>query len=91
MLFRSASSHRPEAIDIIAAASGSDAGFLRSHWNSLSCEVTLNQSLLVATENEARWILRRGFVPGGSMPDVLNAFEPEPLRALKPAAVSIVR
>ncbi|BAL22393.1 ABC transporter substrate-binding protein [Azoarcus sp. KH32C] len=86
-----AAKHPDEAMTIIASASGTDIAALRANWNPLAYEVTLNQSLLLATESEARWILRRGFVPAGSVPDVLNAFEIEPLRALKPSGVSIVK
>lgn len=80
-----------EAMTIIASASGTDIAALRANWKPLAYEVTLNQALLQATESEARWILRRKFVQDGSMPEVLNAFEVEPLRALKPAGVSIVK
>lgn len=80
-----------EAIGIIASVSGNDARQFRDGWNARTYRVTLSQSLLVATENETRWFLRRGLVPDGPLPDVLNAFETEPLRALKPSGVSIVK
>ncbi len=84
-------SQRDEAISIVAKASGSELRSLQENWSSLAYEVSLNQSLLLATENEARWLVQRGTVEGGSMPDVLAAFEVEPLKALKPSAMGIVR
>jgi NitT/TauT family transport system substrate-binding protein len=84
-----AETHPNEAIDIIASASGVDAGVLRGHGEPLTYELSLKQSLLLATENEVRWYFRRGLVPSGPFPDVLHAIETEPLRALKPAGVTI--
>lgn len=81
--------HPDEAINIIASASGFDASALRGHGDPLTHELTLKQSLLLATENEVRWYFRRGMVPRGPFPDVLHAFETEPLRALKPTGVTI--
>ena len=82
-----------QALAIIAAASNLDADVLRGHGNPLTYELTLKQSLLIATENQARWFLRRGLVPGkqpdDAGPDVLAAFETAPLRALKPSAVTV--
>ena len=82
-------SHPDAAIDIIAAASGVPDTELRGHGDPLTYELTLKQPLLLAMENEVRWAFRRGLVPIGPFPDVLRAFEPEPLRALKPDGVTI--
>ena len=79
-----------QALAIIAAASNLDAAVLRGHGNPLTYELTLKQALLIATENQVRWFLRRGLAPGGHpFPDVLAAFETAPLRALKPSAVTV--
>lgn len=80
-----------EALDIIAAASNLKAGALRGHGDPLTYELTLKQSLLLATENQIRWYFRRGFVAKRAFPDVLSAFETVPLHALKPASVTIVK
>lgn len=80
-----------EAVSIIASTSGFDASALRGHDEPLTHELTLKQSLLLATENQVRWYFRRGMVPKGPFPDVLQAFETEPLRAIKPAGVTITK
>jgi ABC-type nitrate/sulfonate/bicarbonate transport system substrate-binding protein len=84
-----AETHPKEATDIIASASGLDASALYGHGDPLTYELTLKQSLLKATENQVRWYFRRGLVPSGPFPDVLNAVETEPLRAIKPTGVTI--
>jgi NitT/TauT family transport system substrate-binding protein len=86
-----ARTHFDESIDIITSISGTDPRLFRDHWDPRIYEVTLSQSLLLATENEARWYLRRGLVSNGQFPDILSAFETEPLRAIKPSGVSIVK
>lgn len=84
-----ADSHPDEAALIVATASGLSPQALRGQGEPLTHELTLKQSLVLATENEVRWWFRRGLVPPGPFPDVLDAFETEPLRALKPTAVTV--
>jgi NitT/TauT family transport system substrate-binding protein len=80
-----------EANRIIATASGADPSISDITKEPLTHEVTLKQSLVLATENEVRWHFRRGLVPPGPYPNVLGAFEPDPLRRLKPSGVTIVK
>ena len=84
-----AETHPDEAIGIIEVASGMNTGTLRLHSEALAFELSLAQALLLATENEVGWFFRRGLVPAGAAPDVLQAFEIEPLRAIKPISVTI--
>lgn len=83
--------HPDAAVEIIAAASGLDAAALRGHGEPLTHELTLKQSLLLATENQVRWYFRRELVPSTPFPDVLHAFETEPLRTIKPTGVTITK
>lgn len=84
-------SNPDEAMLIISRNSGVDLQGMKDHWNALSYEVTLSQSLLLATETEAKWFLHRAIVPGGTLPDVLNAIDTRSLKALDPSAVTITR
>lgn len=80
-----------EAVNIIASVSEVNPDVLRGHGEPLTHELLLKHSLLLATENQIRWYFQRGLVPSGPFPDVLEAFETEPLRALKPTAVTIAK
>lgn len=84
-------SNPDDAIRIIANNSKMDINDVRDHWNPLSYELTLSRALLIATESQARWIVKRGLVSGGTMPDVLNAIELQPLQTLNPSGVTITR
>lgn len=80
-----------EANRIIATASDADPSLSDITKEPLTHEVTLKQSLVLATENEVRWHFRRGLVPPGPYPNVLDAFDPTPLRRLKPSGVTVVK
>ena len=86
-----ATAHREEAINLMASASGMNVNALRGHGDPMTYELTLKQALLLATENEVRWHFRRGLVTNDHRPDVLRAFETEPLRALKTSSVTIAK
>lgn len=80
-----------QAFQIIATHSKTDASLLRGPGNERVYQLTLGQSLLLATENTVEWYFRRGLVPTGPVPDVLEAFDTDPLAAVKPTGVSIVK
>jgi ABC-type nitrate/sulfonate/bicarbonate transport system substrate-binding protein len=80
-----------EAKSLVAMRSGMEPQALSGDEQPLTHQVALQQSLLLAMENEVRWHFRRGLVPPGPSPDVLAAFETAPLRALKPGATTIAR
>ena len=86
-----AKTHADAALDIVAAQSGVLVSELRRRSDSFTYELSLKQPLLLAMETEIRWAFRRGVVADGPFPDVLHAFETEPLRAIKPAGVTISR
>lgn len=50
----------------------------------------LRQSLLTALEGQARWALRGGHARG-KMPNFLDFLRPDPLSAVRPRAVTVVR
>jgi NitT/TauT family transport system substrate-binding protein len=53
--------------------------------------VRLDESLLVLMEEEARWAIRAGLVPKQQMPNFLESIAAEPLLAVNPDAVGLIR
>ncbi|QPK64786.1 NrtA/SsuA/CpmA family ABC transporter substrate-binding protein [Methylomonas sp. LL1] len=51
----------------------------------------LDQAMLVILESLSHWVMQRGIVPRQAMPNYLDFFATEPLKAVKPEAVTIVR
>jgi NitT/TauT family transport system substrate-binding protein len=84
-LFRS---HPEEARRLVATElPGGDASSLRR----FELRVRLDQSLLVLMEEEARWAIRAGLVPKQAAPNFAAALAPEPLLAVRPDAVRLIR
>jgi len=51
--------------------------------------VTLDQPLLLALEDEARWMQETGIVKGKDFPNFLRILEPAPLKGINPEAVRL--
>lgn len=60
-------------------------------WRTLDLRVSLPQSVLLDLEDQARWAVSSKLVEAGSIPNYLDLIHDATLRALKPAAVSIIR
>jgi len=53
--------------------------------------LSLDQTLLSTLEAESRWAVREGLVESKAVPDYLELMRVEPLRALDPRAMTIVK
>jgi NitT/TauT family transport system substrate-binding protein len=84
-------SHPEKARRDTAAALKQDFAQVDASFEPFDFRVRLEQSLLVLMEEEARWAIRSGLVPRQDMPNLLTSLETEPLHAVKPAAVQLVR
>lgn len=84
-------SDRPdEAIPIVAAATGVAAAELQQLWASYRFDLTLDQGLVLALEDEARWALQNDLTRSARMPNFLSHILIEPLKAVRPSAVTLV-
>jgi ABC-type nitrate/sulfonate/bicarbonate transport system substrate-binding protein len=83
---------RPEeARRVAASALGEDPGTLHTMLRLFDFEVQLNQSLLVLMEEEQRWAIRDGLVPPQPKVNLLRALAAQPLLAVKPDSVGLLR
>ena len=80
-----------ESIKIVADAIGMEAGQVRDTWRSEDFSVSLDQSLLINMENEARWAINNRLTPADTVPNFLNYLNLDGLIAVKPTAVTIIR
>ena len=60
-------------------------------WDGLSIRVELRQSQLITFEDEARWAMARGYADPGPIPNFLPRLHLDPLLALDPDRVTVVR
>ena len=65
--------------------------YMDSVWPNYSFSVMLDQALVVAMEDEARWIIRHGLTTETQTPNVVAHIDPTSLEAVKPEAVNLIR
>jgi NitT/TauT family transport system substrate-binding protein len=81
----------PEAArEIVAKAMKTDATKLKELWPSYRFNVTLDQSLLLALEDETRWAIKNKLTGRTDIPNYLNYIYLDALLALTPAAVTVI-
>jgi len=68
-----------------------DATYMESLWAQNNYALSLDQSLIVAMEDEARWMIRNELTTATVVPDFGDYIHVEGLEAVSPGAVNIVR
>jgi len=83
--------HPRAAKDIVKKRVGYDDASIEIFWSENQFSLFLDQSLVLAMEDEARWMVRDHLVPAKQIPDFLNYVHENGLKTLKPGAVDIIR
>jgi NitT/TauT family transport system substrate-binding protein len=83
--------HPDEAKTIVRKRLQFDETFMVKVWPRYQFSLSLNQALIAAMEDEARWMMKNNLVPEKQMPDFRNGINVDGLKAVKPEAVSIIR
>ncbi len=82
-------SNREESINIVAKHINLDKSLFENSWGNSDYELSFDQGLLIAMEDEARWMIRNKLVNQTEVPNFLNYFDAEPLARAVPGAVQI--
>ena len=80
-----------EAQEIVAGRIGMDIPALSELWKLYDFRVTLDQSLLVTLEAEARWAIKNKLTDATEVPNYLDYIYMDALEEVKPEAVGIIR
>lgn len=80
-----------QAQKIVADFSGLDIGSVREIWSHMSFKVSLDQSLVLALEDESRWAINRGIISRRKIPNYLDFIYFDGLESIKPNGVRILR
>jgi ABC-type nitrate/sulfonate/bicarbonate transport system substrate-binding protein len=83
--------HPEQAQRMIADLGPTDLALVREIWPNYRYAVKLEQSLVLALEDETLWAVKEGLVGKGKMPDYLEYIYLEGLESIKPKAVRILR
>lgn len=80
-----------EAQAIVADFSNIDKAIIGEMWAVENYGVTLDQSLLLAMEDESQWAIKGGLTDKTKIPNYLNFIYSDGLESVKPDAVRILR
>jgi NitT/TauT family transport system substrate-binding protein len=84
--------HNPEAARAaIQAHLGYSTDYIEDVWPDYSFSVMLDQALVVAMEDQARWIITHNLGPDRRTPDFLDYVYFAGLETVKPEAVNVIR
>ena len=75
---------------LFGKASASEAARLQAAWHGYQFGVVLDQGLLLALEDEARWAIKNRLGERGDMPNFLDAVYLDGLEAVAPTAVTVI-
>ena len=79
-----------ESQEVVAKQIKVDKSVFQDDWLKSDLELSFNQSLLIAMEDEARWLIRNRLTDQPEVPDYLNYFDPGPLSHADPEAVHLI-
>ena len=68
-----------------------DAAYMETVWSQNQYFLSLDQSLVVAMEDEARWMIRNGLTTEKKIPDFSKFIYEDGLKAIMPERVTIIR
>ncbi len=76
---------------IIKKRLGYDDTYIAAFWPKNQFSVSLDQSLIFALEDEARWMINNNLTAEKQVPDFLNCIYEEGLKEVRPGSVNIIR
>jgi NitT/TauT family transport system substrate-binding protein len=83
--------HPAEAKAILKKRYQHDDAYVARVWSELQFSIFLDQALILALEDEARWMIKNNLTKEKQVPDFLNYIYADGLKAVKPKAVNIIR
>lgn len=81
--------NKEESISIVSDYTGMEQSVLENIWDDFNFEVVLQPSLLEYMQKEAQWAIDSGISAGSTIPDYRSMILTEPLKEIKPNAVTI--
>ena len=85
------SAHPAGAKAIVQQRLGLDPGYMDTVWQQNQYSLTLDQSLILAMEDEARWMIANNMTDEAVIPDFRNYIYTGGLESVKPGSVNIIR
>lgn len=83
--------NKEKSQEIIAESFKLDKDIVNAAWNDFVYDVSLDQSLLVAWDEIARWTIKNKLTDSKELPNYLNFICLDALDAVKPESITIIR
>jgi NitT/TauT family transport system substrate-binding protein len=83
--------HPVEAAAILKQRLNLNDPHAKTVWLRNQISLSLDQSLISAMEDEARWMIKNNLTNNKQVPDFVNYVYTDGLKAIKPEAVNIIR
>ena len=82
--------NREQASKIHTQVGGAQSPELSELFKTMTFNVSLNHSLLLDLENQARWILKNGYSDAKKVPNYLDYFFADAMKAVRPEATNLI-
>jgi NitT/TauT family transport system substrate-binding protein len=82
--------HPEETKSIVKKWLQYEDAYIDEVWGNHRFSVSLDQGLILAMEDEARWLIKNGLTPEKNVPDFLPKIYLEGLKGVKPAALTVI-
>ena len=86
-----AKNNQEESVDIIASRLETDRGVINNLWNDYRFRISLEQSLIITLEDQARWTIKNKLTTATEIPNYFNYIYFDALDEVKPEAITIIR
>lgn len=83
--------HEPEAKEIVRKRVNMTDEYIDVLWEKNQYVLSLDQGLVLAMEDEARWMQGENMTGGSAPPSYLDMISQDAMREVKPSAVTIIR
>ncbi len=83
--------HPGEAKAIVQTRLKYDDAYMMKVWSQQQSSVTLDQSLITAMEDEARWMIKNNLTEEETVPDFMNYIYVDGLKGIRPEAVNMIQ
>lgn len=80
-----------KAKEIVQKKVNYDNAFMDIFWSETPFSISLDQALIIAMEDEARWMIANDLTSKGQVPNFLDYIYEDALKSLKPEAVNLIR
>jgi NitT/TauT family transport system substrate-binding protein len=83
--------NEPEAKTIVQRRMNLTDDYTEKMWEKHQFALSLDQGLVLAMEDESRWMAEQNMTGGKTPPSYLDMIYQNPMREVKPSAVTVIR